>query len=365
MFTETLSSVIEVSMVLLALYAIISSINTIRGFKRIPKPNLAQKIYERRPISVIVPARNEEGKIGQCISSVLRLLRSSDELIIVDDGSSDGTFEEAIANCDERCTIIKILEKPGGWTGKNWACYNGYLHASSSLLIFLDADTVLKGGIDEIYSLLTIYDAASQIPRIRCRTIACGAVEIAFTSILRLAYPYWDVKRGKAWLAGAFMGWRRRSYELVGTHLAVRDSLVEDALLGMLAAEKGLDITFFAGDFAESNWISRWGEAVNTLTRISRARAPRPLYAYILLVVFTFVSLLTYLSPLMALTGIVNPLLSLVYLVSIFSYASLSFKEVKASPISLLLAPIGLIIMGLGLVKASRRENVEWKERKV
>ncbi len=365
MYFRILSLLIQISMALLALYAIFSLINVLRGFKKIPEPHVMDELDERRHLSIIIPARNEEGNIGRCIRSVLRLLRSSDELLIVDDGSSDGTFEEAVANCDDRCSIIKILNKPKDWTGKNWSCYNGYLYSSGEFLIFLDADTILNGGVREIYSLLKMYDAVSQIPRIRCETIACGAVEIAFTSILRLVYPYWDVKGMKAWLAGAFMGWRRRSYELVGTHLAVRDSPVEDVSLGRLAAKKGLKISFFRGYFAESTWISRWTEAINTLARISRAGAPRPLYAYILLTAFIYISLLTYLSLPMALTGLIDPTLCLVYLTSIFGYSSISFKEVEANPISIIFAPIGLIIVGISLVKASRGNGVEWKEREI
>ncbi len=362
MYVKAFILLIKASMMILIFYSILSSIRTLKGFKRIPSPSI---LDVRPPVSVIVPARNEEGRIGHCVRSILRILGPSDELLVVDDDSSDRTFEEAASNCDARCSIIKILWKPEGWTGKNWACYNGYLSSSGEFLIFVDADTILNGGIDEMYSLLTIYDAVSQVPRIRCNSIACGAVEIAFTSILRLTYPYWDMEGERAWLAGAFMGWRRRSYELVGTHSAVRSSLVEDASLGRLAGEKGLKISFFKGKFAESLWISKWKEALDTLTRITRARAPRPIYAYFLLAAFTFVTLLIYIAPLMVLLGVISPILCATYIVSIFGYASLSFIEVRANPISIILAPIGLIIMGISLVKASRRETIRWKEREL
>ncbi len=191
MYVRAFILLIKASMVILIFYAILSSIRTLKGFRKIPSPSV---LNGRPPVSVIVPARNEEGRIGRCVRSVLRILGPSDELLVVDDDSSDHTFEEAASNCDSRCSIIKILWKPEGWTGKNWACYNGYLSSSGEFLIFVDADTILNGGIDEMYSLLTIYDAVSQVPRIRCNSIACGAVEIAFTSLLRLTYPYWDIE---------------------------------------------------------------------------------------------------------------------------------------------------------------------------
>ncbi|HDI73640.1 MAG TPA: glycosyltransferase family 2 protein [Candidatus Korarchaeota archaeon] len=354
-----LSGITNVTMALISAYMIFSFLRVLKGYRKLPTPDLRCN----KRISVIIPARNEEGRISSAIRSVLKQIGPRDELIVVDDGSTDETFEEALASCNERCAIIKLLYKPEGWTGKSWACYHGYLHSNGDVLIFLDADTVLHGGLREACSLLEKYDAVSQLPRIRCDSLACGAVEIAFTSLLRLTYPYWDMSPGKAWLAGAFMGWKRESYEAVGTHKAVKESLVEDASLGRLASHMGLRITFFKGKFAESKWISKWGEAVNTLARIFKAGAPRSIYAYLLMGIFTYISALVYASPLLGLVGLANPLLSLLFMISIYGYASLSFIEVRASPISLVLAPVGLVLMGVALVKASRGSDIEWKGR--
>ncbi len=353
----------NLSLAVLSAYMLLNVIRSIRGLNKLPTPKENQGC-ERR-ISVIIPARNEEGRIGRAVASIMRELGPDDEILVVDDASSDNTFSEALEHCDERCVLIRVLERPEGWTGKSWACYQGYLHSKGDVLLFMDADTLVRGKIGGVCDMLREYDALSQVPRVRCGSLACGSIEVAFTSLLRITYPYWDMTDGKAWLAGAFMWWRRTSYELVGTHESVRSSPVEDAELGRRAAEKGMNVAFFSGRIAESSWISSWKEGMLTLTRIMSARAPRPLMAFIVGLILTYVAVITYLAPITAILGYTDPIVSFTYLVSVFGYASISFTEVDARPISLALAPLGLILLSIAMVRASLGAKIEWKGREL
>ncbi|MER5833959.1 bifunctional polysaccharide deacetylase/glycosyltransferase family 2 protein [Streptomyces sp. NPDC002130] len=89
-----------------------------------------------RPVSVVVPAYDEE----LCIPKTLRSLAASDhpvEIIVVDDGSRDGTADLAESLALENVTVIR---QPNG--GKPSALNNGVLRASHDLVVMLDADTV-------------------------------------------------------------------------------------------------------------------------------------------------------------------------------------------------------------------------------
>ncbi len=358
---EALTLSLNFSLVILSAYMLYSILRAVRGFKDLPVPDRTSRCEKR--LSVIIPARNEEGRIGDALTSILRELDYDDEVIVVDDASSDNTFLEALNHCDERCILVRVLERPEGWSGKSWACYQGYLHSKGEILLFMDADVTVRGRLGGICDLLEEYDALSQVPRIRCDSLACGSIEIAFTSLLRLTYPYWNMTRDKAWLAGAFMWWRRSSYELVGTHESVRNSPVEDAELGRRAAERGMKITFFQGRIAESSWITSWREGMITLTRVLAARAPEPLSALLAALLLVYVALMAYLSPATAILGYTNPLISVIYLTSVYGYAVISFKEVEANPLSLILAPIGLILLSIAMVRTSRGAKIEWKGR--
>ncbi|MDW8036011.1 MAG: hypothetical protein RMI85_06105, partial [Candidatus Korarchaeum sp.] len=77
----------------------------------------------------------------------------------------------------------------------------------------------------------------------------------------------------------------------------------------------------------------------------------------------TYAALAIYLSPMMALLGYLDPAAVVIYLISSFSYASLSLVEVKTNPLSFALAPLALPLTGLALLQASRRSEVRWKGR--
>lgn len=352
---------VELSLLLISAYASLNLIRSSIGFLRLPRVKEGER--GNRRVSIVIPARNEEERIMECLELALSKLGESDELIVVNDCSTDLTEVRAMERLDGRCKLITLLQKPPGWTGKSWACYQGYLHSSGDVIVFLDADTRLLGNLDGVISLTEEYDAVSQVPRIACRSIACGAVEIALTSLIRLLHPYWRMDDERAWLAGAFMVWRRESYESIGTHASVRRSLVEDAELARLAVRMGMRVSFFLGGVAESRWMDSWSEAYGAIKRISLGACVGRNASLAALLLLTYTAIITHLSPLMALLGHLDPAIAIIYLASILSYASLSLVEVRTSPLAFLLAPLALPLIGLASLRARGRSEVGWKGR--
>lgn len=91
-------------------------------------------------VSIIVPAYNAEEYIDRCIESILSQSYENIELIIVNDGSSDGTGKivEEYSNLDSR---IRILDVPNG--GVSCARNIGMLQARGKYCQFVDADDML------------------------------------------------------------------------------------------------------------------------------------------------------------------------------------------------------------------------------
>ena len=100
-------------------------------------------------VSVCIPARDEEGNIGAAVRSVLAEGYPNLELIVLDDGSSDATAEEAAeaAGGDERFRLIRGSDLPRGWAGKPWACQRAGSEASGDYILFVDADVQLNPGV--------------------------------------------------------------------------------------------------------------------------------------------------------------------------------------------------------------------------
>ncbi len=106
---------------------------------------LAQaKIRQGVTVSVCIPAWNEEATIGEIVATVRRDLieRTTvvDELIVVDDGSSDGTATEALEHGATVVVAGEILPDLPEGSGKGNTLWKSLYASSGDLICFLDAD---------------------------------------------------------------------------------------------------------------------------------------------------------------------------------------------------------------------------------
>ena len=103
-------------------------------------------------LSIVIPAYNEEQRLGKTLSETFDYLAAQDylsEIIAVDDGSSDRTVEIANSfqsHANEKTKLL-VLKNPGN-RGKGYAVRNGMLHASGEIHLFFDAD--LATPLDQI-----------------------------------------------------------------------------------------------------------------------------------------------------------------------------------------------------------------------
>jgi len=91
-------------------------------------------------ISVIIPAKNEGNHIYNSLKEVEKVCNTNRweyEIIVVDDGSTDKTYEEVL-RAGKGNRMIKVVKKKNG--GKGSAIKYGFDHCSGDLVTFIDAD---------------------------------------------------------------------------------------------------------------------------------------------------------------------------------------------------------------------------------
>ena len=94
-------------------------------------------------MTALIPAKDEESALPECLASVLSQGWPNLEILIVDDRSTDGTAAVALAIAARDVARSRVDDRPStpGWTGKTHALHEAARHARGEWLWFLDADT--------------------------------------------------------------------------------------------------------------------------------------------------------------------------------------------------------------------------------
>lgn len=207
-------------------------------------------------LSVLVPARNEENNIEQCIRSLLTQTYPDYEIIVLDDDSTDRTAEilAELAVHEPRLKIIAGTELPEGWVGKNWACHQLSEAARGDLLLFVDADTVHnQGTLIQSVSALISEDAQMLTALPRQQVITWGErliVPILYWSLFCFL-PLWIAHRLRlpvfSVAIGQFMLFRRTAYDQIGGYSGVRIHGTDDLALARQIQSHQLSWRFLDG----------------------------------------------------------------------------------------------------------------------
>jgi len=243
-----LVSVLFISLPLLALLA--ASVFMIRVAGSLPRigPDHYSKKEDGRPlISVIVPARNEESRIGACLKSLLAQDYPELEFRIVDDQSTDRTAEivRELALEDERVVLVQGQPLPTGWLGKPHAIWQGVEGAEGEYLCFIDADVRLHPQcVRQALGCLKEHgaDMITLGMRLECPGFWEKAVQPLMVQLILMGFPADKVNDQDSEVAsanGPFMMLWRDAYEAMGGHQEIRGEIVEDLALARRVKEQG------------------------------------------------------------------------------------------------------------------------------
>ena len=214
-------------------------------------------------ISVVIPARDEATRIGP----LLEVLVGRYEVIVVDDGSSDGTAETAR---NRGATVVAAGDRPAGWAAKTWALRRGVEAANGTWVVHIDAD--VRVAVDVPLDIVAAAERlGADLVSVATRVVAPPSARWLHASMLaslvyRLGGPG-ALESGRELANGQVLAARRAS--LVGPDgwSAVRGHVTEDVALARHLAASGGRVVMIDGDaeieFGSFGEVRRgWGRSI-------------------------------------------------------------------------------------------------------
>jgi hopene-associated glycosyltransferase HpnB len=270
-----------------------------------------------RRIAAVIPARNEAGVIGDAVRSLLQQdFGGSMHVIVVDDGSTDGTDGAAIQaaasiGASAQLTVISGAPLPPGWSGKVWAMSQGVIAAAElapDYLLFTDAD--IHHAAENLAALVTTAelhnrDLVSYMVKLRTDTVAEKALIPAFVFFFLMLYPpAWIASAGRraAGAAGGCILIRPAALERIGGLRAIRTQIIDDCALARAVKDAGGSI--WLGLTRSARSTRSYGSFTEIGRMISRTAFNQLRHSYVLLAATIVGLVLTYLlPPLLLLSG--------------------------------------------------------------
>lgn len=332
-------------------------------------------------ISVLIPARDEAESITACLTSLLAQRYPNCEIIVLDDGSTDGTstIVDALAARDSRLTALhRTGEPPPGWNGKSYACQQLAHHATGDWLLFTDADTVHEPdsvalGVRQALALGV--SLVSALPRQSVQTWSeriLVSFIIDFIPLVTLDFAaLWRGRPARIAANGQYMLIHAATYRAIGGHASVRGALVDDFALAGRLRDCGYTVALVDGASLLTcrmyhNFRQVWsGFAKNLLAALTmapsgwRALWQAPLFAWLYACVFVLPFVHLLIGP--------ERSLALVEIGWLLLLRGGVIWRLKRPPVELVTTPLAAwAVMALGmtsLYRRWRRAGVTWKGR--
>jgi len=200
-------------------------------------------------VSIIIPARNEEGNIAGLLESINRQEHPPREVIVVDDYSDDATVDIA-RNLGAK--IIRPPALPAGWRGKTWACQQGARTAEGEALVFMDADTtLLPNALARICALFFENRiGALSLGPYHCVKRLHEQFSLLFNLLTFIgvgSFSAWGSPAKPRGLFGPFLMIDRNVYNSIGGHGAVKGEILENMALTRILQKHNVEMLCLGG----------------------------------------------------------------------------------------------------------------------
>ncbi len=345
-------------------------------------------------VSILIPARNEAAVIDAAVTNAL-LSRGVDiEVVIMDDGSTDGTdaIVLALAAADPRVRLERAPALPTGWNGKQHACWALAQAAHNPTLCFVDADVTL--GPDCVARMAQFLEAGDnalvsgfplQVTETPLEWLLLPLIHFVLLGFLPLAQMRKSTDPAFAAGCGQFLMARKEAYFATGGHSEIKLTMHDGLRLPRLFRAAGhrtdlADITNLASCRMYTTASQVWSGLAKNATEGLAARSRIVPVTLLLLLgqVFPFIALLILLPSLALLVAFAGAITISYSAVLVFGLIvlgvtaawlprGLGVRRFRQDWRSALLHPVGILmllaIQWYSLVRKMRGGPVSWRGR--
>lgn len=249
---------------------------TLFNFLSNPKLGNSPGHYDDK-ISILIPARDEAENILNLLHSIRAQDYQNYEVIILDDNSSDNTWQlcESFCSTDKRFSVRKGEVLPAGWLGKNYACYQLANAAAGKYFIFLDADEIIKNGLInnalhrmKLYRLNLLSLFTNQIMLSFGERLVVPMMHYLLLNLLPLRLVRISKNPSFSAASGQFMMFDAESYRVNQWHEQVKNKVVEDIEIMKIVKGSGYKgEALLANNFIQCRMYKSFTEAVKGFSK--------------------------------------------------------------------------------------------------
>lgn len=245
LFKPTSNQLIQIALILIGLrivFVLSLFILSIRQQSKDEKK--ATYLTDFMDVSVVIPAYNEEENISSTLQSILRNTYPVREIIIVDDGSTDGTIREIERIRRQYPSIVRFIHVQNG--GKARALNIAFQRARSQIVVAIDGDTILdKNAIAAL--MLHFLDknvgaVAGKVKVANHNNLLAIFQNLEYNIVQNIEKRAFSLINGVGVIPGAIGAWRKQEVIAVGGY--TRDTLAEDQDLTLSILRRGKRIVY-------------------------------------------------------------------------------------------------------------------------
>ncbi|WP_158828882.1 glycosyltransferase [Mucilaginibacter lacusdianchii] len=361
--------IIAISIVFL--FLILRFAVTVFNFVSDPKLRKIKRGHQEL-VSILIPARNEEANIIRLLQSIEQQDYKNYEVIVLDDDSSDQTYNlcTAFATGKQRFNVIKGQPLKEGWLGKNFACHQLALQAKGQYYLFLDADEKIYPGLInssvhrmQVRKLALLSLFTNQVMDTLGERLVVPLMHYVLLNLLPIRLIYMAKNPAFAAASGQFMLFNAGDYRTHRWHQMAKDKVVEDIEITKMVKSTNFKCeSLLANGFITCRMYTGYSDAINGFSKnfLAAFNYSIPGFILYLLVIIG--------GPLLVISTLNIQLIIMMCSLIVLSRIMISFLSGQKVWYNVLLHPLqmlSLVVVGVFAIKSHLTKNTLWKGRPV